>query len=107
MTDVTNKVDEAMDKAEDIIEEVKEEAVDMAKDVKKVVTKDEEKFRIFSFGALKYLGAGLLGASLGVVGKTIYDDRKTKRTTVTTAPVSNTIADSHTGSEEFDYSVEF
>ena len=90
-----------------IVEEIKEEAAEMADDVRKVVEVEEDKVKFPIRGFLKYLGVGLLGASAGVVGKVIYDDRKTKRTTVYTTPIENTVADSHAGDEEIDYSLEF
>lgn len=62
-----------------IVEEIKEEAAEMANDVRKVVEVEEDKVKFPIRGFLKYLGVGLLGASAGVVGKVIYDDRKTKR----------------------------
>ena len=52
-------------------EEKKETKVEILDDEKK-----EEKFRIFSFGALKFLGAGFLGVGAGVAGKTVYDNLK-------------------------------
>ena len=55
-------------------EEKKETKVEILDDEKK-----EEKFRIFSFGALKFLGAGFLGVGAGVAGKTVYDNLKAKK----------------------------
>ena len=90
-----------------IVEEIKEGAAEMANEAKKVVEVEEDKVQFPIRVFLKYLGVGLLGASAGVVGKVIYDDRKTKRTTVYTTPIENTVADSRAGDEEIDYSLEF
>ena len=62
-----------------IVEEIKEEAAEMANDVRKVVEVEEDKVKFPIRVFLKYLGVGILGAGAGVIGKTVYDDRKAKR----------------------------